>query len=93
MACKQCIKNKLSLEKRRQIPQAKLERLEKAFTSNVRTQKCFSRRFWRFDDLYESKYETLESSSSSWPGVSRGRVRTCLIAALENQASVKYVTP
>jgi len=37
MACKQCIKNKLSLEKRRQIPEAKLERLEKAFTSDVRS--------------------------------------------------------
>ena len=46
MACKQSIKNKRrNLERRRQIPEAKLERLEKAFTSNVRTQKSFSRWF------------------------------------------------
>ena len=36
MAYKQCIKNQLRLEKRRQILEAKLERLEKAFTSDVR---------------------------------------------------------
>lgn len=46
MACKQCIKNKRrNLEKRRQIPEAKLERLEKAFTSDVRPSKPFRRQF------------------------------------------------